>query len=439
MPIPPPITTVMGMRTTWIVALAFLTAAPIQAQTPTGKSLAQCYQDALKRSENVGVQDELLVQNNELHWQAIGAVLPQINATGTFLYQPPPESAANIYPSTQNTIKFTATQPLFRGLRDFAALRQKSKFLGSQKLALQNAARQLFYDVATAYYNVLSLQSDALNYQNETEVNRKRLKELEDFARIGRSRRSEVLTLKSNVTSLEAQIELTQGQLENAKETLAYLTGNSRDTLLSDAEVVPPSVLPLTEQLARIEERPDVKAAAANVMAYEEGVPITFGQHFPSVDVVGDYYALRPGVLQNTNWDVYLSVSLPIFSGGVMQSQVRQAASVRRQYELTLSQARRLAEQEIRQFYNSFVADQKQSAKLTETSDLSKQNYESELKDYRNGLVTNLEVLQSITTWQGARRLADRQTLTLKTDFVKLEAASARRKEIFIESERLPP
>jgi len=422
-----------------IIGLSIAGSIAFAAKNKPAKTLEECFQAALKRSEKVGVQDELLVQTKEGKTQAIGGLFPTISGTATYLHQPSPAELSATSPADQNTVKLSADQPLFRGLREFATIRQKDAQVGMQKFALQDAARQLFYDTTTAYYNVLALESDKNNYLNEIDVNNKRLKELQNFLRIGRSRLSEVLTQKANISSLEAQLMNTRGQLENAKEILAFLTGLDRDLILQDTGDMSDDSKPLPYYLAKIEDRPDIKTAAESVHIYDEGISIAFGQHLPSIDLIGDYYPVKPGTQaqQNVNWDVQLVLSMPIFEGGVIQSQVRQATSVERQYELQLSQVRRSAEQEVRQFYDNFAADKTQVQKLDETVDLSKRNYEAELQDYRNGLVTNLDVLQAITTWQDAERASAHQKFVMKLDHTKLEAAAAQRKEIFISSTRV--
>ena len=68
--------------------------------------------------------------------------------------------------------------------------------------------------------------------------------------------------------------------------------------------------------------------------------------------------------------------------------------------------------------------------KLEELVDISKKNYETEVHYYRNGLVTNLDVLQSMTTYQDAIRQVDHTRLQLSVDRVKLEAATGQRPEM---------
>jgi outer membrane protein len=406
----------------------------ISETTLSEKTLKEAYLSAVARSETLAIQQELLTQTNEQESQATAGMLPTVNGTAGFLTQPSPNNPTGsaVSPPEQKTVKLTLTQPLFRGFRDFAALRQKKDLEGAQSFNIRNVARQLFYDVSQAYFNVRGAQSDKKGYEAEIEINQRRLKELQNFLKIGRSQITDLLTFQSNIASLEVSLESTIGQYESAKDVLAYLTGWNRDTVILLDEVLPSTPLGIDNYLSKIEARSDVQAAKLNVEANEENIPIARGAHLPSVDFVGNYYLTRPGALSTVNWDAQLALTLPIFQGGLVQSQLRQAESISHQYSLILSQTRRLAEQEIRTFYDAYSADLKQFEKLAELVDIATRNSEAEIKFYRNGLVTNLDVFQAISTHQTAQRQLDRSRQTLQLDAVKLQAATGERAEIDI-------
>jgi outer membrane protein len=411
----------------------FILLTPAQASfAEEKKSLTQAYQAAIERAESIEIQKELLIQAQENESQAEGALLPTINGTWNRLQQPTPSNAtaSAFYPSTQNLVKITATQPLFRGLSEYAALRKTRSLSEAQTFSLLDSAKRLFFDVSTAYYQALNLKQDLLNYKQQLQLNHQRLQELEGFIKIGRAKLTDLLTFKANIASIEAQIEATQGQYENAKDLIAFLTGWDRDALLEDVEKIPQAPAALETYLARIENRADVQLALSNAKANEELPAIARGAHFPSVNLLGNYYLTRPGVLSTLHWDVQLALNFPIFQGGVIQSQLRQAQSIDRQYQLILSQTRRSAEQEVRTLHNLLQADLKQLLKLEELVESSKKNYETQLRYYRNGLVTNLDVLQSMTTFEDAQRLRDHQKYVIKLDSVKLQAATGGRSEI---------
>ena len=75
------------------------------------------------------------------------------------------------------TIRINAAQPLFRGLRDFALVRQQNKNAEAVEFAKEQAKLQLFSDLAQAYYNVVMLEEDVRILKEQMDANGKRRKE----------------------------------------------------------------------------------------------------------------------------------------------------------------------------------------------------------------------------------------------------------------------
>ncbi|KPK52399.1 MAG: hypothetical protein AMS22_09190 [Thiotrichales bacterium SG8_50] len=178
-----------------------------------------------------------------------------------------------------------------------------------------------------------------------------------------------------------------------AREVFAFLSGLAADTPLRDSETLPAGVDPIENYLAGVDSRPDVRATRQRITAADENLTVARGGHLPSLDLNGNYYFDRPGYLSDSNWDVQLALTIPIYAGGSVQSKVREATSQRTQAELAMSQVTRAAEQEIRALYQSVVLN-----------------------------ITQLEAL-----FQTNQRALDRARLTAKADYQRLLAASARR------------
>jgi outer membrane protein len=252
-----------------------------------------------------------------------------------------------------------------------------------------------------------------------------RIKELKEFRRIGRAQLTDVLTAQSQQSSLRASMLQIQGQLRAERAVLAFLTGFSIDVPLVRPSAEGKSAKPLERYLARLEHRPDVQGDSARAKASDSNITVARSGHFPSLSFQADYYLERTGALQNVSWDAMLLLTVPIFAGGIVQSQVEQAVSKRDQAELQVSQTRRLAEQQIRQFYESYVGDKNQFEGYREAADLAEKNYREELRTYRLGLVTNLDVLTALTTFIESKRSFDKARYSMLQDIENLEAAGA--------------
>ena len=239
----------------------------------------------------------------------------------------------------------------------------------------------------------------------------------------------DVLAVQAQLDSIDSQIQQLQGQLQTAREAFAFLSGLDAATPLRDTEPLPGRLEPLADYLARIELRPDVKAAQQRITAAQENISAARGAYYPSVDLNGNYYLDRTGETRDkdVDWDVQLALTLPLYAGGVRQSRVREAASQRAQAELAASQTSRQAEQEIRALYQGVVFNQSQVEALAAATDTARRNYEIQAREYRLGLVTNLDVLQALTAYQENQRALDRARYAAKLNYITLQAAALKR------------
>ncbi|MBY0472208.1 TolC family protein [bacterium] len=411
----------------WVLFLVGNTASAAVAKSD-GYNLNELFEASLKRSEAIGIQTELVNQAEEKYSQAKAAFFPTISATGIYLLQQSPSATATtLSPAEQTTAKITASQPLFRGMAEYASLSQQNLQVTAQISAKRQAAAELYASVVSNFYSILSMEQILKDFQEEITVYEKRISDLNARIKIGRSKMSEALTVRSALDTLAAQAEEAKGQLSAAREAFAFLTGLDRNAIVKETDKIEIKPDTLDNYLKRIEERPDVKSARDTLEAVEKGVEIARAGHFPTLSLAGNYYFKRPGIAQNQNWDASVTATLPLFSGGLVNAQVRQAAAATRQSDLTLAQARRLADQEIRTGYSNLQSGMSRVKLLERATQTAYENYQAQIKDYKLGLVTNLDVLQAITSWHESLRALDALKFQAKLDFVKLETSAALR------------
>ncbi len=414
-------------RRIWTVALISSLLVSVQLAAAEALTLDEYFTHALERSEVVATQSELIRQAEERYQQAGAALRPTLSGVASYTWLDKGARDTSVNPTRQPNARLTATQPLFRGFREFASIRQTRALVGAQGEDYRNAKMLLFKDVTQNFYDVLSLEQDLWNLHEQIDQNLDREKELRDRVRIGRSRAGEMLTVQSTISTLRAQVEQLQAQLATAREAFAFLSGLPASTPLRDTETLPANLDTIETYLARLELRPDVKAGQLRLTAARENVAVARGARQPSLDLNANRYLERKGSLEDVDWDVQLALTIPLYTGGSLQSQVREAVSQSTQAELNASQVRRQAEQEIRSVYQSVLLDRSQVEALEMATEAARKNYEVQRRDYSLGLVTNLDVLQALTAYQENQRALDRARYVAKFNYLRLEAAVVRR------------
>ncbi len=132
-------------------------------------TLDEYFAQALVRSEVVATQSELIRQAEERYRQAGAALYPTVSGVASYTWQDSGARDITASPTRQPFARLTATQPMFRGFREFAAMRQRQALVDAQGDDYQNARVQLFKDVAQNFYDVLTLEQDLKNLDEQIE------------------------------------------------------------------------------------------------------------------------------------------------------------------------------------------------------------------------------------------------------------------------------
>ena len=179
-----------------------------------------------------------------------------------------------------------------------------------------------------------------------------------------------------------------------------------------------------TNHLDKLKQRPDIQVALQQVKLRETQVTIAKGAHLPSLDFVGNYYFDRTGILQTSEWDAAVLVSVPIFEGGRTQAMVREAVENRKVAELDSKQTLRSAERDLLILYQHFIASVSQIETMRDALKKAEEGYKLNLRDYSYGQATNLDVLQSLNLFIETKRSYDSLQASAHMTYKNLEAST---------------
>ncbi len=401
------------------------------AETPVATqsrsyTLPEVVAATLGRNEDVATARESVVQAEENYSIAKAALFPSVNLIASLTRQDVPTVGIGsaISPAEQRALRLNLSQPLFRGFREYAGLRQQSVLSKAAKSNREQAELQLYLDVSDLFFQLMLARREFEAFQQELDANQRRRAELLRFRKLGRSRATDLLSLDANLATLEAQLEQVSNTLKASETAFKLLTGIDPAQVELLPPTVPSSLPPVDQYLQKLSSRPDLLALEQNATAADEGIKMARGGHWPSLDLNGNYYFQRPGVLQDVKWDIQLALTFPIFQGGAISSQTAQAVSLHQQAELALDRARREAKRQIETWYLSVLSDRIQVQKQNRSVQAWKSSQEALQRDYALGVVNNLEVLQSLTNLSVARRNLARAEVQLHQDFVRLKVST---------------
>ena len=387
--------------------------------------LAEAYKLSLARSEEIAISgatyEETLARADEI----FSHVMPHINLMGSETLQDVPRGSSGLFLQRQREQGWVNLhQSLFSGLREFLAFRASKDLGRAAELALTRAKQLLYRDVARAYLDLLSAQDGIRIRGSLLEITRDRVKELQEFRKVGRARASEYLAAESQVAQQVAQLESAHAAEQVAQFKLGFLTGLD-GSVAPQPTPAPISVPALDAVLNRARARPDIEARRAEVSSAELGVKVASRQRWPTIALDANYYFQRPpSFTSQVKWDAAFTGSLPLYGGGEIGAQTRQQEARVRARQAALSEVLRVAELEAKSAHQELLSSVSVTAALDNAARLAEENAKAQSDDYRLGQVTNLDVLGSLNTLQQTRLQQNAARIDAYWSRVRLEVAA---------------
>ncbi|MCX5866626.1 MAG: TolC family protein [Proteobacteria bacterium] len=391
-------------------------AAPLGAL-----DLRQCYERALKQSENIAISEEVIRQAEEQYRQTWAQIPPRLSFQWQELYQDPSQTKLR-----QPQGAFKLQLPALTGYREMAALRSATAITRRREYEMKRAEQSLLVDVAQAFWNVIQIENQIQVTKSQQALMQDRIKELSERERIGRSREAEVVAAQSQLAGIEANREELEQARVLARESLAFFTGADKDVPLADTIPLPDQPNDLSRYLDSARQRPDILAQKEVMATSQAAVKVARSGHYPNLSINTNYYPVREGNQGQgpIKWDFMAAIEVPLYSWGQVQSSIREANSRLRATELALKLQERQVETEVRNAWDSLRAFLSELNYYEKVVALADRNYKLQAGDYRRGLVSNLEVLQALTDLYAARLRRDQVQYAAKLNAIRLAVAA---------------
>lgn len=395
--------------------------------------------DASPVTSKLAIKDylELAVQKNEVTRlnraqreqfeakkdQALATVLPQLKLTGNYTQQQALEGTTPD-DNRSSTAKLGLSQPLLGLYKGSKTLDVAKKQLEATELSGDDSVVQFKLSINESFHAVVSAISDLSGYDEVQKIASKRVKEISDRVKIGRSKPADLFAAQAQLASAEAQLEQSKTAVLTSRSTLAQTSGLDLSADVVDGMTLPSKAEALETFLGVVNALPAVKALEAQTDASDAQITAVRAQRIPDLDLTANYYLKRDERLKDVKWDVGLQMSWPIYDGGLISGRVREAAAQKSLYTEQLSQKRRLSEMKIRQYHQMFEASLRTLPIFERAVTMAQKNHDAIAKDYRLGLATVLDLIQSSNSLAEAKRVFNRQTVNAKSLFVALKLAA---------------
>lgn len=400
-------------------ALSLTCALPAQAE-----NLIDVYQLALENDAQYQSSRYSYESTLESRTQARSAFLPQLSATGTTGLNDINDDRNNSFNS--NKLSLSLNQSLYNRNNRVSA-RQADLSVAQAQAELTAAEQDLLFRSAEAYFAVLSARENLQFAQSEKNAIEQQLEQAERRFEVGLIAVTDVKEAQAAFDLAVADEIQSENNLANASEALRVMTNQEilQFALLKEET---PLISPEPANMERWVETAETSNLNLRVAEYSaeianQQIESARSGHFPTLvaggtvsktDQDGGAGDSEVGVLQ-------LQLDVPIYSGGLISSQTRQAKSDSRlaaeQYELT----RRNTAQQARNSYRGVIAGISRVKALRQALQSTQIAAEATETGFEVGTRTAVDVLQSLrdtyralANYSGARYDYILNTLALK-------------------------
>jgi NodT family efflux transporter outer membrane factor (OMF) lipoprotein len=299
----------------------------------------------------------------------------------------------------------------------------------AQRFVLEATYITLASNVVAAAIQEASLRAQILATRQLIAADEQSLQILRDQFRLGFAMRIDVAAQETALAQAKATLPPLQEQFEQTRDLIRALVGNLPnqdvpETFELDALQLPPE-LPVSVPARIIEQRPDVRAAEAQLHAANAQVGVAIAAMLPQFNITGaaggnaDEFAwmFRHG---GPFWNLVGGVSQPIFEGGTLLHRKHAADDALKQAAAQYQSSVLTAYQNVSDTLHASLSDADALAANVRAENAAKVTYDLTRRQMEVGYVNYLTLLNAETSYQQALILRVQAQATRFGDTVAL-------------------
>lgn len=360
---------------------------------------------ALKNNKDLKIAAARIEEADAFLSEVGAALLPQVNLEASSTRSGISETTAIRFPPFQRGNHNAKLSTSFE-LDFWGKLRRAKESARAQALATRYAADTVglsLTGLVTSNYLLLRSLDAQINVSNDSLRNREESLVLtKRRLAAGASSALDVAQAEVASSNLKAQIVDLVKQRALIQHQLAVLTGDlTLNVATGDLSSIPlPPVPPAGLPSSLLEARPDVRQAEQNLISANAKIAVAKAALFPSISLtanLGNESAQLGDLLKSASrvWGAGLSLNLPIFDSGRLNSKVDQASAQQKQILLSYENAVQTAFREV----DDALVSVKQNTERETALDQSRQSAQRALQisenRYKAGYSAYLDVLDS--------------------------------------------
>ncbi len=314
------------------VSLLALLASNSLTLPVSAQSIKEALTQAYRTNPQLDAQRAALRSTDEEVSQANSTYRPTVNSTTTSSWtrtDSRPPVAATQGETHPRSMQFDITQPIFRGFQSLNQVRVAEANVRAGRELLRSVEQNVLLLAATAFMDIVRDQETIRIRENNVKVLNNQLKATRDQFAVGEVTRTDVAQAEARVAESIAALEVARGTLRTNRGLYERLVGSPPGTLSDPGEPsrMLPKSLPEANAIAS-RENPLIVQALYQEQAARYQIERIRGQLLPQINLQAQYtrsFDSSRTVDLSDQRSIQTRMTMPIYSGGSIESQVRAA------------------------------------------------------------------------------------------------------------------
>jgi NodT family efflux transporter outer membrane factor (OMF) lipoprotein len=371
---------------------------------------------ALAANPDLQAAQSALVVARENVYVQVGALLPAVDANFSgsrqkFEISQPSDVAAGspIYNLFTGQLNISYTPDVFGGTR--RAIESLVAQEDSQRFALEATYLTLISNLAGAAVQEASLRAQIAATENIIKIEGDALAVMQRQFKLGGIAEGDVVAQQAALAQVEQTLPPLQKQLLQQRDLIAALIGGFPNARIPEkfflAELRLPRDLPVSLPSKLVEQRPDIRAAEANLQAASAQIGVAVANRLPNITLSGAIGSTALSVDQLFTpgfgfWTATGAVAQPLFHGGALLHKELAAEAAYDQAVAQYKSAVHVAFQNVADSLRAIQTDAVALQKAVASEAAAAKSLDITRKRLQLGDITYLGVLNAQQTYQQA-------------------------------------
>jgi outer membrane protein len=425
------------------------------ATAAVGEDLLNIYERAISNDPQIREADALRKASEEAKPQALAALLPQVSGTAaknkddndTFSQRPQLINGNVVSFGGSDQAKpesdrwsVDLRQSVF-SWENWVALKRASKQVAQAAADYEVAQQDLALRVAERYFDVLAAQDDVQAQDAALNAIARQLEQAEKRFEVGLIAITDVQEAKAARDNSAAAVIAAKRRLASTEELMREIIGEKPSALAKPIEAMPLATPDPVEESKWVEASMKQNLAllssrlAADVA--RDNVRAAFSNHLPTLDLVASrgnfesdstvqFESGQSGAsrVEQDSSSVALQVQVPIFSGGLTQSRVRESEYRWQAARERLERTSRQTERQARDAYLGVLSEISRVNALRQALESSQTALKATEAGYEVGTRTAVDVLDARRTLVQAQTNYSRSRYDYILNVLRLKLAA---------------